>query len=272
MNFANFTFSGKFPFTQDVLAFMQQQYFGLETAITLLGSNLDGVPVIMSGMVHTGTVMTAGYFCLDGTIYYCPGGDTVTFPGGGHAFGITIETTVLPLEFRDGVSHGVYNLYVGVFEVVPTAPAVNRFLVADFLHWGAVFGSENRTEWGSLAVVSATVADVTGTIYYKKDSVANTLHLRWSLNVDDAQSLDPAPTASFYDLQTLPAGFLPTYLQYFTAHRGSSGAMLDFTGDGYLKQFTCKVGTDGVISMELIKPDAGIPSYSVAGNCIVSLD
>lgn len=271
----NFGYPGKFPLTQDTLGLMQTAYLEQAKALALAGAIDDGTPVILTGMVRTGNAITDGYFFLSGAIIYCPavdlGGPAPSF---GNSYAISIVTTTENVTYRNGDVNDAISTTVGAFSIMPNGDidSDEHYFYVDFRSYGEIFGARYRTGWATLAVVSAGAGDVNGSIYYKKDIVANTLLLRWALNVDDAQSLDPALTASFTDLQTLAAEFRPATRQFFTAHRGSSGYMPDSTGDTLLKQFTGVIGDDGIISIELIKPDAGIAAYSVAGNCVVSLD
>ncbi|PQJ09486.1 hypothetical protein CJD36_019800 [Flavipsychrobacter stenotrophus] len=271
----NFSNTGRLGFTQGDLDFMQQAYGDIATAFTKMGGGGSYFnPIIISGMEQSGTYMSPGWFAVAGVLYYCAGGDTGMYPALGNSFVVSLSPTSVQRPYRNGNLLDVRTTTVGTFHIMANAdidPDID-FLVSTFVLYGAAMGERHRLITDEITLVSVSVGDVEGSIVYTKDVLANTLSLRVALNVNDAQALDPALTASFYDMTTLPAGCRPTWPQIFSVHRNSAGMMRDFDGYGLLKQFTAKVDSYGVIAIEFIKPASGIAAYSVYGTAVISLD
>ena len=91
----DFTQVGGFPFTQEVLDFMQQSYRDAVKGI----AGLCGNKTIISGVVVTGGSVSNGWISYNDEL--------IPFIGGATGAGVVVEETSETLEFEDGVNRPV---------------------------------------------------------------------------------------------------------------------------------------------------------------------
>jgi hypothetical protein len=118
----------------------------------------------------------------------------------------------------------------------------------------------------------AAVGGVTGTVYYKKDFTANTLHIRGALSANDAQNFAASPLAVYSVMGVLPSEYTPVNTAYFTAYYFTSSQIKDDLGIAWLKQINCALNTSGQLYVNWIRPDIAIVGYGINFNTIIPLD
>jgi hypothetical protein len=118
----------------------------------------------------------------------------------------------------------------------------------------------------------ASLGSVAGDIYYKKNLINNTLHLRAVLTANNALNFNASPNALNYLMGTLPSGYIPATNAYFTAYYHASNLFKDDLGVSWVKQISCAVNTIGQILVNFIKPESAITAYSIVFNHIIPLD
>ena len=221
------------------------------------------------------TTVSEGWFFYNGQMVRFPGGTFGTIATG-YAVYMVVSPTAGTLTYNDGSNPAVILDVTGVLTVlVNTTPTdASHFLLSALGPFGTGFGINNREQVWSTIVVStdATLGGVTGTIYYKKDFTANTLQVRAVLLANNAQNFTASPGALYYNMGTLPAGYIPNNEAYFTGHYFVSFQIKDDLGISWIKQVNCGINTTGQIYVNWIKPDISITSYAINFNTTIPLD
>lgn len=279
MKLIDFTQPGGFPLTQDQLGYLQQAYKESTGALAAMGGD-STIPYKISGMEVTNP-STGSFSATDGWLFYNNemirfAGNSVTGASGGFAVYVSITATALPLVYNDGSTPNVVFDKVGSLQVLPvgTPTDATHFPLSDLQRFGVGFGVANReSSWQSLTV-STIVAQggVSGTIYFKKDYTANTLHLRGSLTAANAQNFTAMPASGFYLMGTLPPGYQPTTNAYFTGQYFVASSVLDDAGVSWIKQVNCVLNLSGQIIVNWIKPAVSVSGYGINFSTIISLD
>jgi hypothetical protein len=274
MKSIDFTHPGGFPLTQDQLDYLQQGYTECINALTSMG----GVgPTVITGMTSSSfggiTTVAEGWFFYNGELIKFNTSSYGALPYGDVVL-VNITPTATSLTYNDGSSFGaILNKTASVITGPPTT-TTTIFPFSDLQLFQLVFGQNGReTGWSSLAV-STPVPDggVTGTIYYKKNILSNTLHIRGFLSANNAQNFAASPAALFYDMGSLPAAYAPGNNAYFTGHYFVSGMIKDDLGVGWIKQVTCVLNAGGQFLVNWIRPDIGISGYVIDFNTTIPLD
>jgi hypothetical protein len=274
MKAIDFTHPGGFPLTQDQLDYLQQAYTECLNAFGAMGG---AGPVIISGMELSVSGITTTV--SDGWFFY--NGELIRFNSGSYSsilVGITvlvdITSSSVGLTYNDGsffpaVLDKAAALFIGPPVTTPT-----RFLLADLVPFQVYFGIKGKEAvWNSLSVSTPPASGgVTGTVFYKKNFLTNTLHFRGALTANNAQNFAPSPTALFYLMGTLSAGYIPVNNAYFTGHYYLGGFIQDDLGVSWIKQLSCGVNSIGQISVNWIRPDISIAAYAINFNTIIPLD
>ncbi len=279
MKSIDFTQPGGFPLTQDQLGYLQEAYTESTKALAMIGG--DGtVPYIISGIVVTNP-STGAFTATDGWLYY--NNEMIRFRGasvsggsGGFAPFVTISPSALALVYNDGSTPNVVFDKEATLQVLPTGTATDatRFPLNDLRRFGAGFGAANReSSWQTLTVGTlAADGGVSGTIFFKKDFTANTLHLRGTLSAANAQNFSAMPSSGFYLMGTLPVGYHPANNAYFTAQYFVASSVLDDAGVSWIKQVNCGLNLAGQLIVNWIKPTSSITGYGVNFSAIIGLD
>ncbi len=274
MKAIDFTHAGGFPLTQDELNYLQQAYTECINALALMGG---AGPVLINGMGVTvsggATTIANGWFFYNGAMVQFTSGSYTTIPAGDVVL-VTITPHVTSLTYNDGSSYGAILNASATITLGPSTTTTTQFPFSTLQPFQLVFGQNGReTAWSSLAVsIPVLSGGVTGTIYYKKDLLANTLHIRGLLTASNAQNFAASPSALFYSMGTLPAGYIPNNNAYFTAQYFVSGLIKDDLGVAWIKQINCALNSIGQISINWIKPDVSIGGYAVEFNSTIPLD
>lgn len=275
----DFSQPGGFPLTQDQLNYLQQAYTECTRAVAQMGGD-GSIPFVVSGMAVTNPAtgeysITAGWFYYQDDIVQCTAG-TITGASGSLAPFMVISPVSSPLLFNDGSTPSVISDATATIQAMPVGTPVDgtHFPLSMLQPFGTGFGLANReAAWQSLPVSTpAASGGVTGTIFYKKNFIANTLHIRGTLTSANAQNFAASPGSAFYQMATLPAGYMPANTAYFSAQYFLSGGIKDDLGVGWIRNLNCGLNTFGQLFVNWIRPDIAIPGYTVNFNTIIPLD
>jgi hypothetical protein len=279
MKSIDFTKPGGFPLTQDQLNYLQKAYVESTNALAMMGGS-GPAAFIISGMEIT-SPSAGSYDISDGWFFY--NGEMVRFTassvsgiGGGTDAYVVISPSVNSLVFYDGSTPNVIFDSTADLQALPaiTATDTTHFPLSALQPFGVKFGQANReANWNSLVVsTGAAVGGVTGTVYYKKDFTANTLHIRGALSANDAQNFAASPLAVYSVMGVLPSEYTPVNTAYFTAYYFTSSQIKDDLGIAWLKQINCALNTSGQLYVNWIRPDIAIVGYGINFNTIIPLD
>ena len=277
MKTIDFTQPGGFPLTQDQLGYLQQAYVECISSITATGDDGSGAPIILKGLRATTssgtTTISPGWLLYNGELVLFAGGAYSTIPPGDVPL-VTISSTVGTLTFNDGSTPGVILDKTATLSLAPSVTDATNFPFSALVPFGYGFGKNNREQvWSSLVVNTAAAAGgVTGTIYYKKDFTANSLHLRGALIANNAQNFAASPGAGFSVLATLPSGYIPNNSSYFIANYYLANLIKDDLGISWIKQINCAINTSGQLYVNFLKPDISTAGYGINFNTIIPLD
>lgn len=279
MKTIDFTKPGGFPLTQDQLNYLQSAYTEAINAVAAMGGS-GTVPVIVSGMVVANPSpgdysITDGWFYFNGEMIRCVASSVSGASGGSEAY-VSIVETSSPLVFFDGSMPNVINEKTASLMVLPsgTTADATRFPLADLTRFGKQFGIANRDALWKTLSVSTSVPDggVSGTVYYKKDYTANTLHLRGVLTAANAQNFAASPGSLYYLMASLPAEHTPVNTGYFVAQYFGAGLIKDDVGVGWIKQVNCAANHTGGLYVNWLRPEILVGSYAINFSAIISLE
>lgn len=269
------SFPGGFPFTQDMLDWVQQHVDEVLRGYGQMGKNGDDAPVILFGLEQTGTAITAGAIYHNGEILFVAAADPGMAPGPGYQWGFVVVNTLREVNYKNGSTQDSQIVRTAAWQGVPTSPEPtdeNEYLyLNDMVLWGEAMGARHRTDWEELEVTVAT-GDITGSLFYKKDKLTNTLLLRGQLESTAPSEFAALPSITLYTMETLPEGYRPQQRTPIVVHNYQSVKALDHTGVQYITHLPAVVGADGVIAIGWIKPDAAYTAYAVELNVSVPLD
>ncbi len=274
MKAIDFTHPGGFPLTQDELDYLQQAYTECINALGVMGGS---GPALINGMgvtVASGTTTVAdGWFFYNGELIKFNTGSYTTIPSGDVVL-VDITPTTASLTYNDGSSFGAVLNKTAALLLGPTATTATQFPFSALQPFQVVFGQNGReSAWNSLAVSTPVIdGGVTGTIYYKKDLLANTLQIRGFLNANNAQNFAASPAAIFSIMGVLPAGYIPNNTAYFTGYYFISSMIKDDLGISWIKHVNCAVNNTGQVYVNWIRPDITVGGYALDFNTIIPLD
>lgn len=278
MKTIDFTKPGGFPLTQDQLNYLQSAYSEAINALAAMGGG-GSSPVVVSGMVISNPSsgdysVTDGWFFYNGEMIRCEGSSVSGATGGSDVY-VSITESTTPLIYFDGSTPNVINEKTASLAVLPTGTVADTtiFPLADLTVFGKGFGAANReAAWKTLSV-STSVPDggVSGTVYYKKDHTANTLHIRGLLTAANAQNFAASPGALYYLMGSLPAAYTPANTGYFMAQYFGAGLIKDDAAVGWIKQVNCVINTSGQLLANWIKPELTVLGYAINISAIINL-
>ena len=277
MKTIDFTHAGGFPLTQEGLDYLQTAYTECLNVFASMGAS-GSAPIIISGMEMT--VPGAGEVAVtDGWFFY--NGELVKFTGstqfvgiGGTVALVVIAASASSLTYNDGsVYPAIKDKGATLTCALPVTDATH-FPYSAMQQFQVAFGANGReVVWNTLAVsTDPTVGGVTGTVYYKKNLLTNTLQIRGVLTASNAQNFAASPYASYYSMCTLPAGYVPGNNTYFGTQYFLATQIKDDMGVAWIKEVNAGINSSGVISLNWIKPESGVSVYGVLFNVIVPLD
>jgi hypothetical protein len=257
MNRYDFTKTGGFPFTQDVLKDMQDLYLaGMQNICTMLGSN----PFIISGMITSGTSISDGWFFYNGDL--CPfTGGTIPTPAGSDAVLVTITPGTGTLLFNDGSTPVVKIGPTAALTTGPTVTDATHFPLASFqAFYSGLAGMIKESEVH--AAISVAGGFITGDLYRRIDHLNNTMRVRGNLFVNSGIG-----GSGSYGLWS--TGVIPAHEAPFRGTVTFNGFSLDATGKDYLTDIALSLDTTGSINILAYK---GSANYTITVNAILPLD
>ncbi len=276
MKSIDFSHAGGFPLTQDELDYLQQAYTECINAIATLGSD-GSTPFIINGMVQSVPgagllAVTSGWFFYNGEMIKFTGA-TVT-PIGTDVPIVQITPVASNLTYNDGSLYPAVLNKTATLVSGPSVTDATHFPMSAAVPFQLVFGLNGReSAWNSISVGTSTaLGNVTGAIYYKKNWLNNTLHLRASLTANSAQNFNASPGALFSIMGNLPAGYIPTNSANFTAYYFSSNLFKDDLAVSWIKHLTSILTPSGQILINFIRPEVSIVAYTIVFNTIIPLD
>ncbi len=279
MKAIDFTKPGGFPLTQNQLSYLQQAYTEAIRALAMVGQSGTS-PYIINGVTITSPAAGA-YSATSGWIFY--NNELIRFvtgsiagASGGFEPYVVISPSSTALVYHDGSTPPVVLDKDASLQVLPTGTVADatKFPLSSLRPFGAGLGEKNREmAWNTLVVnTPAAEGGVTGTLYYKKNHLTNTLHIRATLTAANAQNFAGMPGSLSYVMGVLPASDRPTNMVYFVAQYFISSGIKDDFGVSWIKQLNCIVNTSGQILTNWLKPEIGVGSYGVSFNAILPLD
>jgi len=218
MNTLDLTKTGGFPFTQDMLDWVQQNSLAV---MNMLGAkllpdslaNTANTPVALVG-INPGTtqIYKAGWLWYNNEILHFPtdidasGLPTLSL-GSGLVYGFSIQEVDTPVAYFDGSSHNTK-----ISRTVTIASGVNA-ITATFIPLTTTiyyFGNGlKETSWNTLS--GTPPAGITPTIKYRKHFLSNTVELDIYMLIDSAALGGPFGGV----VLTLPVGYRPMSTYYF---------------------------------------------------------
>lgn len=279
MKAIDFTQPGGFPLTQNQLGYLQQAYTETITALAAIGGGSSS-PFIVSGIeianpVDGTYIISDGWFFYNGEVVKCLSGSVVGASGGSDAY-IIIANDSSPLVFNDGSTPNVVFDKTATLSVLPSGTPTDdtHFPLSALQPFGKGLGATNReASWNTLAVgTSAAEGGVVGTMYYKKDFISNTLHLRGMLTANNAQNFAASPGSLLYLMCLLPVEYRPLSNLYFSAYFYIATSTKDDSNVSWIKQLNCVYNVAGQVLFNWIKPEVGVDAYGVNFNVILPLD
>jgi len=270
----DYTTTGGFPLTQDVLGTMQDAY---TSAIDALCATRGPGPYILSGCVVSNSLssisLTDGYICYNGTPYRVQGGsigNIFLFP---FQAGLALTVSNTPLTYNNAsVNATALQEQYFAFTTIPNGTLSSAQIPLTSLQPYSVEATYTTV---------ATGGHVSGNVYYRKNYMTNTLHLYGTLTVlasglaaTQVYTGSNVPTGPiYYDIAPLAAPYLPARDTPFTLYvRYHDSLFLDDLGQDFITQLNGEVKASGDISVGLIKPATSITSYNVYFNTVIPLD
>ena len=279
MKAIDFTKPGGFPLTQDQMGYLQTAWQEVADQLLGLGVN-NSSPAILSGMVSStsGATVTVsdGWFVYNGQAVNFAAQTYTTPVTSGDAVYIVVTPSATPLTFNDGSAPDVVLDSTGVLTILSDTTAIDttHFLLASLVPFGVGLAMNNRDAAFTTITVSTPAADggVVGSIYYKKDWAANTLHLKGFLAAGNANNFAASPTYAVKVMGILPIGYYPTLIAgNFTAQTTYGSRFFDDTGVVWIDILNGFVDTAGNINIEWLKP-ATVTHYNCVFNVTIPLD
>ena len=273
MNTLDLTKTGGFPFTQDMLDWIQQNGLGV---MNMLGAKLlpDGLtntpntPVGLVGINPGDTVIyKAGYLWYNNEILHFPvdidtSGLPALSPGSGLVYGFSIQEMDTPVSYFDGTVH---NTKISRTVTIVTGADT---LTASFIPLTTtIYYFDNGLREIVETHIPISVSSITGDIYYRKNYLNNTLQVRGLLSIP-ASVINPP---SVITLATLPVAYRPiSQSGLFTGYyRYVSSYLTDVSGIDFIRNVHMELQTNGSLNILPI-PAAGV--YSIMFNTIIPLD
>jgi hypothetical protein len=279
MKAIDFTKPGGFPLTQNQLSYLQQAYTEAIKALAMVGQNGTS-PYIINGVSVT-NLSTGAYTATNGWIFY--NNELIRFvtgsiagASGGFEPYVVISPSTAALVYHDGSTPPVVLDKDASLQVLPTGTVADatKFPLSSLRPFGAGLGEMNReTVWNTLVVnTPAAEGGVAGTLYYKKNHLTNTLHIRGTLTAANAQNFAGMPGSLSYVMGIMPTNYRPGNMAYFLAQYFISSGIKDDVSVSWIKQVNCSVNTAGQILINWLKPESVVLSYGVSFNVILPLD
>lgn len=271
MNHVDFSQPGGFKLTENTMEFMQASYIDAIIALCQPGVAVPAnTPVIISGMQVSGSHYYDGFFFYNGELIKFTGvADIGLIPAcaGGLVLGYVITETVTQLEFFDG------NIRDARFAKTAALGCGANAVSADFIPLTTAFKTyaeylEPTGKTAEVHVGGISNNGVTGDVYYRKNKLTNTLHVRGTLTLT-AASVSATPT--YTNLASLSSAYRPASQDatFVAVQRYHSAVVMDSTSTFDIRHLNCELKTNGDLNIGAIK---GATDYTVTFNVIIPLD
>jgi hypothetical protein len=278
MKSIDFSKPGGFPLTQDQLDYLQISYNECLGALGNAPGN--GVPVILQGMAVTSTFITTtignGWLFYNGEIIRFAASTFSSALGMGFELFVTIATTSGTLLFNDGSTPGVINESVATVQFLPstTPDGPTCFRYSSLLSYGKALGAAYRESvWKHVVVnTGAGHGSISGDVYYKKDIIANTLHLRGLVGTATPGDFAAWPLTTSISIGTLQVGYRPATAVPFTVQPPLATYMLRDDNGTYFSRLNATLETNGKLYIDWVLPDSAFSVYALQFNVILPLD
>ncbi|MGN6568222.1 MAG: hypothetical protein ACTHJ0_09730 [Flavipsychrobacter sp.] len=274
MNTLDLTKAGGFPFTQDMLDWMQQNSIAVMQALGVKClppslADTPNTPVVITGMEYNSSTQTysAGWLLYNGELLQLPVATAVPGPllplGQSYGFGIVESDT--PVSYGDGSTHGSKisrTITIGQNTDLTTATFIS-FASTKIYRFDNSLKEPDETH-----VVISGLTGVTGDIYYRKSFMSNTLQIRGVINVIAASIVSPPAEQTII---TLTSKYRPLAQDiHWHSNAWYDLSMLeDSTGLDYINNVSLKLQTSGELKVLARK---GAADYSTTFNIIIPLD
>lgn len=267
--------AGGYPFSADRLDDLQTAHRGVLLALCQslfpVGENrayiLSGLTETVVGTVHT---LTSGWVYVPEQfaepVYYA--GGSMDVGGGGDSLLVTIVSNNATGAFYDGVVRNVYTDYTLQLTHGASSPYTggggpfnySSFVRADAESWTYVTGS-------------IVTGNITYGCYYRKDRFSHRVDIRLSISSGTPSGLTAISSGGdSIAVFTLPAGMRPSAIQLFSVPlRSGAGNNYVYESSGWFASTNVMVGTDGVVTIQMFKPDASVANYSAFGTISVPI-
>lgn len=253
-----YTFNGGLPLSQNVLDWQQTAYKEVFAAVGKLGWSA-GDPVIITGCDNAGAGVYNTGWLFDGTeFFYFQGGDSV-------AAGTTmikLQTLTSSVVFENGASQAIYSRQeyafdnTGVIDITDLIPFQQAF--------GAKFSGLMPGGFSNINVAGGT-GNLSGQIFLNKLLTVPLLYVRGAIVVQTPAALATPPV--YQTVGTVGAGFIPPFTMHFKGL--IEGWILETGGTLRFNDVNIRITQAGNIDMQLIKPDAGVATYTVQFTTII---
>lgn len=274
MKTIDFSQQGGLPLTQDVIDYLQQSNIEMLAALgkAFVSNNTSTVPVIISGMARVGSAIADGYLFYGGRIVQFV---QTTIPPitAGKELAVIIQETdsALVLPFFNGTTPAIKKWQWATLTTQDTGLAATstQFAYSALQPLGAGLAANNMGDV-STANIALAAGTGSGTLNYRKNYPANTVHIWGSVSVVVA-NLTSAPFNPYYAGPSLPAGYIPAATVPFYCYYRYHNVVppVDDSGKDYVRGFNAEVQSTGIISFGLIKASS---NYTVTFNTIIPLD
>jgi len=275
MNQIDLSQLGGFPLDEDALDFMQQAYL---SAIRGMFIDAGASPVIISGMVPdytSGLQLTPGAFYYNGEFYTFPGGSVggAGLPPTTYCLNIAVSST--PALFESGVTHNVFITAEGALTL--SAPDATNIAYSTFKTWQEMFGRRARNIGIPFDVITVASGLLAGSIYYKKNVLTNTLHIRGNLSVNVQNISTPHDPPYYYNgvglgFPALAAAFRPANdVPFKCLVRYHTLQVFEATSKDYILDINAELNAAGEFGFGIIRP-ATATTYDITFNQIIPLD
>jgi len=273
MNTLDLTKTGGFPFTQDMLDWIQQNGLGV---MNMLGAKClpnslattPNTPVVLTGFnPNGGATYKAGYMWYNNEILHFPvdidtSGIPLLDPTSGLVYGFAIVETDTSVSYFDGSSHNTK-----ISRTLTIVAGANALTTTFIPLTTTIYYFDNGLREIVETHVPISVSSITGDVYYRKNYLNNTLQVRGLLSIP-ASVINPP---SVITLATLPVAYRPiSQSGLFTGYyRYVSSYLTDVSGIDFIRNVHMELQTNGSLNILPI-PAAGV--YSIMFNSTIPLD
>ncbi len=269
----DFSNTGGFPLTQDTLEYMQEGYREVLLALATYGIDATtistNIPVVLTGMSIVGNIYKAGWLYYNGAVICFPNDINITgLPalGGGGVYGWVVTETDTPLTFNDASTPNVMKLQQATIAAGTTLGST--FIpLSTTLHYPQEYFLLRGKE-ATETHLSVSAGGISGDVYYRKNIMNNTLHIRGNLAITTSVSATP----TYYNLGTLAAAYRPASqaIPFKALFRYHLSTLKEQSGVDYIRDLNMELDTAGLLNVGALQPASG--SYGVSFNCILPLD